>query len=388
MAQIGVNQGARVVGTLTTEGRRIRDVEPMLMQLEPDAGPLTTLLSRLGADTATDPKVEWFEDQLLPDFDTLGAILNIGDVSMTVNNYKFFRSGDIVRINDNEQVRVTTTPTSPVVAITRAYGAAAVAAPLGARLWIVSDAGVEFGTNRDGLSTLKQNVYNYIHLMQTPCIFSLQEINTDTFAGKDLPAEHQKAYIEHKKKLEKQLLVGLAYEDLVSNAPDAIRTFAGLGSLIKTNIKDVSAGFTEAELESFLRVVFRYGSKERLVLGSPAFMQALSAFARSKIQTRSSETSYGLTLMQYKCFFGTVLMANEVLLNNFDLNDLSGVGGWAFFIDINKIKFAYQQNMGMKMVEEIQLPAQMGRIDEVRSWSTLKLFNEQAHGLITGAGQA
>lgn len=388
MAQITVAQGARTVGTLTTEGRRVRDVEKMLWQLEPDAGPLTTMLSRLSADTATDPKVEWFEDQLLPDFDTLAANLAVGDATMTVNNYKLFRSGDIVRINDNEQVRVNTTPTSAAVAITRAQGNAAQAAVAGNRLWIVSDAGVEFGTNRDGLSTIKQNMYNYIQFVQTPCIFSLQEINTDTFAGKDLPQEHRKAYIEHKKKLEKQLLVGLPYEDTTSQSPYTIRTFGGLGYYIKTNVKDVSAGFTEPEWESFLRVVFRYGSKERLVLGSPAFMQALSTFARSKIQTRSGETSYGLTLTQYKCFFGTVLMANEVLLNNFDLTDLSGVGGWAFVIDINKVKFAYQQNMGMRMAENIQLPAQEGRIDEVRSYSSLKLFNEQAHGLLTGAGQS
>jgi len=60
---------ARGTGTLNTETRRTRDVSPLIAQLEGDAGPLVSLLMRLRSKAATDPKFEWFEDELLPRFD-------------------------------------------------------------------------------------------------------------------------------------------------------------------------------------------------------------------------------------------------------------------------------------------------------------------------------
>ena len=89
----------RGTDTFSDETRRARDVSPALQQLEPDAGPLITLMSKLRSRAATDPKFEWFEDQLLPRFDTLGADLTAAATTMTVTNYKFFRKGDLVRVN-------------------------------------------------------------------------------------------------------------------------------------------------------------------------------------------------------------------------------------------------------------------------------------------------
>ena len=89
---------ARGTGVLTTETRRTRDVSPLIAQLEGDAGPLVTLLMRLKSKATTDPKFEWFEDELLPRFDVLGSTeLSAAATSMIVTHYQYFRAGDIVR---------------------------------------------------------------------------------------------------------------------------------------------------------------------------------------------------------------------------------------------------------------------------------------------------
>ena len=86
----------RSVGTLNTEDRRVRDVSPSLIQLEPDAGPLTTLLGKVKSKPTVDPLIEWFEDELLPRFSTLSGDITAAATTMTVANPTYFRAGDIV----------------------------------------------------------------------------------------------------------------------------------------------------------------------------------------------------------------------------------------------------------------------------------------------------
>lgn len=380
---ITVVQGVRDSQTNLTETRRVRDVEDMLQQLEPNDGPLTTLLSRLGAQTATDPKVEWFEDQLLPDFDVLGGVLGAGDATMTVTNYKYFRSGDIVRINDAEVVRVSATPTTTSVAITRAYGSvAAQAAAQGSRLFILSDAGAEFDSYRDQLTTQKVPKYNYVQAIATPVSFTSVQLATKTFAGQDLPTEHSKAMIEHKKKYEKAILLGQPYNDTTGSHP--IRTMGGMGYFIQTNVKDVSAGFTEPEFEDFLRICFRYGSPEKLVLCSPKAIQSINGFQREKLKTTTSEDTYGVTMTQYKNAGRTVMLVEEKLFTNQSLSDLAGIAGWAMLIDPNNVALKYLQGNQTQMHENLQNPGVKGRIDEVRGEISMKAALEQTHGLLTG----
>jgi len=93
-----------------------------------------------GAAPPTDPKIEWFEDELFPRFDVLGAALTAAATSMTVTNYKYFRKDDYVKVNKKEIVCVTATPTSTTVAIARAKGEeSAVAAGNGTQLHILSN---------------------------------------------------------------------------------------------------------------------------------------------------------------------------------------------------------------------------------------------------------
>lgn len=380
---IAVTAGPRNTTTLNTEKRLMRDVENELQQLEPSAGPLTSILMRLQVVNATEVLLEWEEDQLLPDFDQLTAAVAVGDTSMTVANFAYYRKGDLVKINDYETVLVSATPSANPVSITRSYGSiAAVAAPSGSRVYIVSDAGAEFDSYRDQLTTQKIPKYNYIQDIASPCSFTRQAIAANTFAGKERPQEQRKAMIEQKKKFEKMLINGQPYNDTTGSEPR--RTAAGLEYYIQTNVRDFSGGFTEPGFEDWLRTCFRYGSDEKLMICSPKLIQSINGFARGKLRTYNGKQNYGVTVTKYESAGRTIGLIEEKLLTNLSLTDLSGQAGYGFLVDPAYVKLAYLQGNGNMLEENLQNPGIKGIVDEVRASVGFKAFLEQTHGMVTG----
>ena len=380
---ITVLAGPRNTLDLSNESRLMRDVEDQLQELEPSAGPLTTILMKLQTVNATQFLIEWEEDQLLPDFDQLTAALTAGAATMTVANFAYYRAGDLVKINDYETVLVSATPTANPVSITRSYGSvAAVAAANGARVYIVSDAGAEFDSYRDQLTTQKVNKYNYIQDIASPCSFTRTAMASNTFAGKDRPQEQRKAMIEQKKKIEKMIINGQPYNDTSGSEPR--RTAAGLEYYIQTNVRDFSGGFTEPGFEDWIRTCSRYGSDEKLLIASPKFCQSINAFARGKLKTMNGKQNYGVTVTKYENAGRVIGIVEEKLLTNLSLNDLSGQAGYGFLIDPAYVKLAYLQGNGNKLEENLQNPGIKGIVDEVRASVGFKLFLEQTHGMATG----
>ncbi len=375
-------QGVRDVQTLQTEGRRVRDVAPLLYQLEPDQGPLTALLAKLRMKEATDPKVEWFEDQLNPRFDTLAANVLTTDSTITVTNFKFFRAGDILMINNSEKMLVTATPTTTSVAVTRAYGTTtAQAATSGQQILILSNANQENAGVRAIITTQKVNQFNYCQIFRTPIGLSGTEMATKTWAGMDKNTERNKIFIEHRKDIEYAFLFGEKFEDLTGAHPQ--RTTQGVVNFIKTNIKNV-ANLTEQEWEDFLRICFRYGSREKVVLCSPKLIQVINGFARAKIQTHSDESTYGITMSLYQNSGRKVMLVEHPLLTNYDLNDLTGIAGYGILLDIQDLAMRYLQGRGTMLRENIQTNDADGEIDEYLGEVGLEMHLEPKHGLITG----
>ena len=381
---ISVTSGGRSTATINTETRNVRDVEPDLQQLEPSEAPLTQILARLSTGEATNMLVEWYEDQLLPDFDTLGAAIGVGDATMTVTNFAYYVYGDLVKIADNETVRVSATPTTPVVAIQRAYGGAATAQIIGSRLYITGNAGMEGDSYRPSLTTQKVNRFNYCQKVEHVAQWTEEDINTETWAGQDLPNEQDKLIIEQKKSYEKMLVHGSPYLDQTGAFP--VRTFGGMLYFIQTNVKDVSAGFTEAEFEDFMRICFRFGGRHKLLFCSPKAIQSINAFARGKLQTFTDDASYGVTITEYKSAGRHIGLIENPLLTNALLNDLSGQAGYAFLVDPQYVKRVdFRGRYGMtKLHENLQNPGQMIRVDAVRGTPSFKMKLDQTHGLLTG----
>lgn len=375
-------QGSRDTQTLSNETRRSRDVNPALSQLEPDAGPLTTMLTKLRKKGATDPKVEWFEDQLLPRFDILGADVGAGDATITVTNFRYFRAGDLVRINKSEIVRVTTTPTTTVVAVSRGFGEIAGKAALnGQQLHILGNTNAEGASVRSLLSTQRVPVFNYLQILRDPWGVSKTQKATASFAGQDWTEEAQKQLIEHKKHMELILMAGQRKED-TSSAP--IRATRGFEQFLSSNVTAINGALTETLMDNFLRTCFRYGSKTKVMINSPIAAMAINGFAKPKLRLMPKDKTYGITLTAYEMAGRTVLLHESVLMTNNDLNDFSGLAGESYTVDMEDLTLRYLQGRFAIHNENIQQPDADGRIDEYLSEFGLELHQEAFHGKMTG----
>ena len=376
-------QGQRGTTVLGTETRRTRDVTPALSQLEPDAGPLVTILTKLRKKGATDPKIEWFEDQLLPRFDVLSATLSSSATTMTVTNYKYFRSGDLVRVNKGEIVRVTATPTTTAVTIKRAVGeTAAAAAAVNDQLHILSNSNQEGATVRSFLSTQRVPVYNYLQIIRDPWSVTNTAKATSTFAGQDWTEEAQKQLIEHKKHIEYAFLLGERYEDTTGTHPE--RTTRGIRKFLSSNVTAVNGGLTEGVLDSIIRTAFRYGSKTKMLFGSPIVMQAINGFAKPRLQMVPSDKTYGISLTQYQNAGKNVMLHEHVLMTNSSLNDFTGIGGTLLILDIEDIMARYLTGRFTVHNENIQANDADGRSDEYLSECGLELHQEAKHAEANG----
>lgn len=377
-----VVQGVRNTSQANTETRRKRDVTASLQKLEPNAAPLVTLLSKLRSRAATDPKIEWFEDELLPRFDVLGGSLTAVATTMTVTNYKYFRAGDLVRVNKKEIVRVSTTPTTTTVTISRAAGeTAAQAASQNDQLHILSNSNQEGATRRSLLSTQKVPQYNYCQIIRTPFGVTNTEDATETYAGKDMNEERANSLIEHKKDLEYAFLFGERFEDTSGTHP--MRGTRGITKFISTNVKNV-AQLTEPEFEDWLRVCFRYGGREKLILCSPKLIQIINAFGREKLETRTDEKTYGITMTKYQNAGRVVMLVEHPLFTNDSLNDLTGIAGYGLLLDIGDLEMRYLKGRQVSLKENIQANDEDSRIDEYISEVGLEAHLEKKHGLLTG----
>ncbi len=182
--------------------------------------------------------------------------------------------------------------------------------------------------------------------------------------------------------MEKGFVNGMPYLDQTGALP--VRTFGGMLYYIQTNVKDVSAGFTEAEFEDFMRICFRYGGRHKLLFCSPKAIQSINSFARGKLQTFTDDDSYGVTITEYKSAGRHIGLIEEPLLTNSSLNDLTGIAGYAFLVDPQYLKMAYFNGDSTKLHENLQNPGQMLRVDAVRGTPSLKMMLDQTHGLLTG----
>jgi len=380
---MAVISGVRGTGVVTTEQRIIRDVSPVIAQLQPDAAPLTTLLMRLKSKVASAPKFEWYEDDLLPRFDTLTADLTADATTMTVSNYQYFRKGDIVRINKNELVRVLATPTNSSVSIKRGLNnnGIGIAVSSGSQLHIIGNSNEEGSVTRDILTTQRVQKYNYCQIFKHPFGVTNTADVTNLYGGSDIKIERTKHLIEHKKDIELSFLLGYPTEDTSGTHPQ--RTTGGINYFITTNVYNANGNLTEAEFNNFLRMIMQYGSSTRIGFVSPLLASVINAFATSKLQTRSDEKTYGITLTRYQNAAGIVELHQHKLLVNDSLSDHSGIAGWGIFVDIDDLMLRYMNGRFTILRENIQPNDADSRIDEYLSEVGLQLQLEKKHGLLT-----
>ena len=376
---------ARGTANANSEDVRIREVAPIIKELEPDEAQLSTLLMSIDgrAKRVANPKVEWIEDEHLPKETTLGADATSGAATLNLVDWQFVRKNDVLKINNQEQVLVTATPTTSTVSVSRNFGTSgAKAASSGAYVLILGDANEENSAKRDLLSVRKSVKSNFLQIMRTNIGLTQTAINSDFYGGSDWNYQKRKAAVEHKRKADRQFIHGEKYED--SSGSQYRHITGGVLNFIATFVKDAGGDLTEPELEDFLRSGFRFGSADKVALCSPKAITVINSFGRDKVRTTPETKKYGITIGEYFSAGRNVRLVEHKQLTHDNLDDFNGLAGYMIVLDLQDVELCYMGGAMVEYQDDIQTPGTHGKeADYVSQWG-IRLFQERKHMLVKG----
>lgn len=375
--------------------RRVLDVSKKIAYLEPNETPFTVILMRARKKPATSAEIIWYEDQLgsrWTKVDNAGGYAHDA-TSIKVADGALFAPNDIVKVPRTGEVMLVTNESSGTLTVVRDFGGTKpqtdpTAYNLNHEDWLqlIGNAMVEGSrvpTEKIG-QPVKQT--NYCQIFRTPFSVSgtVQAERTRTSEQERARLTRKKG-MEHRIDIERALLFGQKKEHI--NGNEIRRTLGGLTSFIQTNYFDVGADvgatasgeLSEKDFELFCEQVFDKGSSQKLLIASGRLITVINEFGRQKLQTVSKEEAYGLRMTRYISAHGDLLIVRSKVLTNY-------YSGWGIVVDIDKVEYKPLRDTILK--RNIQPDDEDAIRDEYFTEATLKVENEECHGIIAGVEKA
>lgn len=361
---------------------RIRSVDPKIFFAQAEIAPLNALMMKLNRmQRSTQAKQEWVEKDLGTPTTTTTSETAAGGTTIAVatGTGYMFNANDLIWVPaTGEQILVASTAASTVtVTGGRAFGSTSAATiPSGATLVLLSSAYAENGTSGTGVAISPEMPYNVNQISRTPIDVSRTFLQTDNYNFKNKLKElHRDALIIHLEKLERQMLVGELKWDTTNHR----RSMAGINSFITTNRENMSASFTKAKFDSFLKEVMFNGGGDYALLGSGTLIEGLNqeVLTNSNMNITPATKEWGLDVRNYLSPFGKVrIMYHRVLSQIME----GQYGGCGFLLNMNLLTKYFIQKMILK--ENIQANDADGRKDEYLEECCIGVANEQNHGFL------
>jgi len=364
------------------QNRRFIDLKREITNLETGDIPLVVLLSQLRRAPARDSKVQWDQDQYVPEVLTLDNSGNVasGDGSFTVaaGQGAYAAIGDIIYVPETGETLLVTNVVTDTITVTRSWGATAAAQITDAgQLLIIGNAMAEGSGSPSLRSTVEVGEYNYVQTFKWPFELSGEWMEVDENTEDDNAYQTRKALEEHLLRIEKALWFGERNED-ITDPTNPRRSLGGVNSFIQTNELDLSGGagtLTESDfLFNFLKDAFAQGSKTgvRTLFAAPTPLAAISQFGAQSVRISPEDKLFGLNITSYQSTFGRVNMVQCRRFAEFTVGE-----GLMFLLDLNLLALRVLRDTYKK--ENIQANDADKRRDMYVSKVSLELLNEEAH---------
>ena len=375
--------GVRDTANILQSKKKI-DMSETIALLDPKATPLISLLKQLKRNTvpAKNPKFSWMEDDLGARWDAINNAAGYDNTatSLVVDNGVYFTAGDIVKVPRTGEVMLVTAVDNGTNTITviRGYGVTAAAAlndndPI----VIVGNANEEGSGTREIKTTKEVEVFNYTQIFKTPFGVTNTENATDMYGGSDLNYQRKKKGIEHLVDMTRAFYFGERKEDLTGNKPR--RTTGGILSFLTENNYDAGGQLTQAEFDNNIsEVVFRYGSKEKLLLCSARLLSVINEWALGKLQIDQNAKRFGLNIMEYLTPFGVFKLVYDPILEGAEY------GGYGIVLDVENIKYRPLQGRDTKLETNIQGNDEDQVIEQYITEAGIEVRLPKTHAVITG----
>ena len=384
-----VQSGAR--GTIDLlDDLIVQEMMRRVAQLEPSARPLTTLMNNLEKVLQTDqPEPQHAEDELLPNIDLASAAAASNVTALPVQNEGFYLVGDILHIpRTGENLRVTALPGGGVVTVVRGVGGPPSDIVINDPIWILGGAQREGDVSRVALNTLEVQYTHFCQIIRNSVEGTGTQLATRQHGG-DFEEQAEKKLIEHKRQMEYFFKWGRPSRTAVNG--EWLRTMEGLNHRIQTNRMAVDGVLGEGEWDAFLEMAFQFGNYKKIALCSPRVIRAVNNFAKNRLEVRTGESAYGLTIYEYNSPHGVVCLVND--------RELKGeiYSGYCMLIDPDYLVVRYLRagpegnrserymgNLYCKRVTNIQANDSDTRKDEIFSELCLQMIHERVHAVLTG----
>jgi len=345
----------------------IIDVSKKMWLLKPSIAPFNVLLQKLPKRRVDSIEFRLFEDEKLPEWDTVKADYLVDATAITVDHIEYFQAGDLIlNAKTQERMYVRSLSGTDTLNVTREWGYSAGSPPEGFpkvagtaadKILIVSNALPEKGEKGgDSKITKKEMVYNRTQKIHTIIELSNEELKHKMYGEDRRKYETKKMGIEQIEKIEKAFWFGTgAYVDqlLADGTTKRIATCDGVLSILAKSAKSnylKLAGLTEAIWDKdVLPVVFAYGDRDNKVcFASAMLISLLTSFAKDKLvvdNQRSKE--YGIEIWNYRSPFGMLKMVYHPLFIN-DYRDLAVV------VDMDCVEYVYFADEDNKLITNLQ----------------------------------
>jgi len=379
--QTGIRGTKYSVGT---EDSLIRDVANRIALLQPDDAPLLAFINGLkNKRVATNPKFEWFEDELIPNVVTIAAAEASGSTSflLTTGQGVRVKVDDILISNTGESLHVTAISTDTLT-VTRSMGSIAATAYLILDEFVIVGTAMAEGANAPtSVWQGKVNKVNYIQIFRDIVELTVTQANSDSYGGDDRTFQRMKKAMEHKRQIEQAFLFGDGFED--TSGAQTRRGTEGLLSWITTNVTDAGGVVTEGTFEEFMRSVFQYhptvSAPEKWFLCSPILISAINFWAKNALQVTENVKTFGVRVTKYRSGHGDLNITRHWLLEDF-----KEFKQYGFVLDPENLKYRFLQNLDTKLHTDIQQKQEEVHRDEYRTHAGLMLQQERTHGILKG----
>lgn len=377
---------AQVTGTRTTanitQSKLVIDMSNDIALLQPSEAPLITFLKRaMGrSKPAENPKFSWLEDDLGARWDAINNAAGYANniTSIVVDNGDYFSVDDQVKVPRTGEVMLVTAISGNTLTVVRGWGTTAAAALVdNDPLLILGSAMTEGSGTRTIKSTLETEVYNYCQIFKTPFGVTNTQNATKMYGGSDLSYQQMKKGVEHKVDMARAFYWGERKMDTTGAKPK--RGTGGLFSFLTANNYDAGGQLTQSEFDNNIsEVVFKYGSKEKLLLASPRLLSVINGWMMGKVQMSMSDKTFGLGVLPYVTPHGKFNIVPEPLFEG------TVYGGFGVALDVENIRYRPLKGRDTKLETNIQANDADERVDQYITEAGLEVRLPKTHAVITG----
>lgn len=369
---IGVIAGSSNTG-LQNANLLVRAVDPVMHYYKFNEHPLISKILTLGTSLAKrenspapsmsgkslkkksygNPKVEWFENDLLKnDFSTTAAVA-ASDTSLTVSSSDddYFVAGDVLHLtNANGQtenviissVAANTLNVTNVDGTTRTVG---ITMTTGDKFYRGANARAESSTAPSIRSSKAAEMYNYMQYFSRAYGMSLIEKNTVHYGTSNPMAENRRqAYSDLLQDIEIALLTGT--RAIAGSTSNPVRHAGGLKYFMElysnVTIKDLNGyATTRAEVDSFLSDVCKAGSPDKVALCDNRMLNAISGMGYENVQVDNYRVSeFGQRIKKIFGPQGEIELVHEPLFDK-----VAVYRGSMMVIDLNDTEWCHLPNL-------------------------------------------